>query len=159
MVMFWNTGRDGTSMRTPNEYGSAQLIGNSRSDNDMYDHMNNSIYNFLYDSVVNTYLIENCGLHPPTSSQYGLVVHSQSDYFGSIAFPAVAELALRVNKLGKSSVTYEIALFERGIEEVKAVGEFVHVFVDRETKRPAANGMDLHLRGGLQKILVQQSKL
>jgi acyl-CoA thioester hydrolase len=125
----------------------------------MYDHMNNSIYNFLYDSVVNTYLIERCGLHPPTSSQYGLVVHSQNDYFGSIAFPAVAELGLRVNKLGKSSVTYEVALFERGIDEVKSVGEFVHVFVDRATARPAANGMDANIRGGLQKILVQQSKL
>ena len=136
-----------------------RLTCKSRSDNDMYDHMNNSIYNFLYDSVVNTYLIENCGLHPPTSSQYGLVVHSHSDYFGSIAFPAVAELGLRVNKLGKSSVTYEIALFERGVEEVKAVGEFVHVFVDRVSKRPAANGMDTNIREGLQNILVQQSKL
>jgi acyl-CoA thioester hydrolase len=125
----------------------------------MYDHMNNSIYNFLYDSVVNTYLIENCGLHPPTSSQYGLVVHSHSDYFGSIAFPAVAELALRVNKLGKSSVTYEIALFERGVEDVKAVGEFVHVFVDRSTRRPAADGMNTSIREGLQQILIQQSKL
>ena len=121
--------------------------------------MNNSIYNFLYDSVVNTYLIENCGLHPPTSSQYGLVVHSHSDYFGSIAFPAVAELALRVNKLGKSSVTYEIALFERGVEDVKAVGEFVHVFVDRSTRRPAADGMNTSIREGLQQILIQQSKL
>lgn len=137
----------------------ANLTCNFRSDNDMYDHMNNSIYNFLYDSVVNTYLVENCGLHPPTSPQYGLVVHSHSDYFGSIAFPAVAELGLRVNKLGKSSVTYEIALFERGIDEVKAVGEFVHVFVDRATKRPATNGMDTNIRGGLQKISTQQSKL
>jgi acyl-CoA thioester hydrolase len=125
----------------------------------MYDHMNNSIYNFLYDSVVNTYLIEKYSLHPQTSPQYRLVVHSYSDYFGSIAFPAVAELGLRVNKLGKSSVTYEIALFERGVDEIKAVSEFVHVFVDRSTKRPAANGMDTNIRDGLQKILVQQSKL
>jgi acyl-CoA thioester hydrolase len=114
---------------------------------------------FRYDSVVNTYLIEECGLHPPTASQYGLVVHSHSDYFGSIAFPAVAELALRVNKLGKSSVTYEFALFQQGIEEVKSVGEFIHVFVDRETGRPATNGINEDLKEGLQKILVKQSKL
>ena len=111
-----------------------------------------------YDSVVNTYLIEQCGLHPPTSSQYGLVVHSHSDFFGSIAFPAVAELALRVNKLGKSSVTYEIALFERGVEEVKSVGEIVHVFVDRERGRPAAAGMNGDLRSGLEKLLVISPK-
>lgn len=114
---------------------------------------------FRYDSVVNTYLIEECGLNPPTSPQYGLVVHSHSDFFGSIAFPAVAELALRVNKLGKSSVTYEVALFQRGVKEVKSVGEFVHVFVDRESGRPATNGMNGDLKEGLQKILVRQSKL
>lgn len=127
----------------------------------MYDHMNNSIYNFLYDSVINTYLIENCGLHPPTSPQYGMVVHSHNDYFASISFPAVAELALRVNKIGNSSVTYEIALFEKGIEAVRSVGEFIQVFVDRDTARPNAKGMGEALRKGLERILVkpQQSKL
>lgn len=127
------------------------------SDNDMYDHMNNSIYNFLYDSVVNTYLIDHCGLHPPTSPQYGLVVHSEGDYFGSIAFPAVAELGLRINKLGKTAVTYEIALFEKGVEAVKSVGQFVHVFVNRETGRPATNGLNEKLRKGLEAILVKES--
>lgn len=109
--------------------------------------------------MVNTYLIEECGLHPPTSAQYGLVVHSHADFFGSIAFPAVADLALRVNKLGKSSVTYEIGLFERGAKEVKSVGEIIHVFIDRNTGRPAAQGMSESLRDGLQKLLVQQLKL
>lgn len=71
----------------------------------------------------------------------------------------MAELALRVNKLGKSSVTYEVALFQQGVEEVKSVGEFVHVFVDRETGRPATSGMNGDLKEGLQKILVKQSKL
>ena len=112
-----------------------------------------------YDSIVNSYLIEHCSLHPPTSSQYGLVVHSHGDFFGSIAFPAVADLALRVNKLGKSSVTYEIALFERGTEEVKSVGEIIHVFVDRETGRPAVQGMNATIKEGLQKIFTPQSKL
>jgi acyl-CoA thioester hydrolase len=88
-----------------------------------------------------------------------LVAHSHSDYFNSIAFPAIADLALRVNKLGKSSVTYEIALFERGFEEVRSVGEVVHVFVDRETGRPAANGMNEDLKAGLQMILAQPFKL
>jgi acyl-CoA thioester hydrolase len=120
----------------------------------MYDHMNNSIYNFLYDSVINTYLIEHCGLHPPSSPQYGMVVHSHNDYFASISFPACAELALRVNRIGKSSVTYEIALFEKGQEAVKSVGEFVQVFVDRGSGRPSAKGMEPNLRRGLERILV-----
>lgn len=109
--------------------------------------------------MVNTYLIDECGLHPPTSDQYGLVVHSHGDFFGSIAFPAVAELGLRVNQLGKSSVTYEIALFERGVEEVKSIGQIIHVFVDRKTGRPSPSGLNNNLKEGLQKILAKQSKL
>lgn len=120
----------------------------------MYDHMNNSIYNFLYDSVVNTYLIEHCGLHPRNSEQHGMVVHSHNDYFASIAFPACAELALRVNRIGNSSVTYEIALFEKGQEGVKSVGEFVQVFVVRKTGRPSPQGMTTEMRRGLERILV-----
>ena len=118
----------------------------------MYQHMNNSIYNFLYDSVINTYLIEHCGLNPAASAQYGMVVHSHNDYFASISFPACAELALRVNHIGNSSVTYEIALFEKDVQGVKAVGEFIQVFVDRETGRPNANGMDSVVRNGLMRI-------
>lgn len=131
----------------------------NRSDNDMYDHMNNSIYNHLFDSVVNTYLSTRCAIHAPTSPQYGLVVHTHTDFFSSIAFPAVAELCLRVNKLGKSSVTYEIALFEKGREEVKAVGELVHVFVERETGRPGVKGMGGALRKGLEGLCVDGGKV
>ncbi|KAL1646056.1 hypothetical protein SLS58_003476 [Diplodia intermedia] len=125
------------------------------SDNDMYDHMNNSVYYYLFDSVVNTYLMQHCALHPPTSSQIGLVVHSHCDYFAPLGFPAIADLALRVNKLGKSSVTYEIGVFERGVEEVKAVGEFVHVFVERESRKPGKTGMNEALRQGLGAIAAE----
>ncbi|KAH9885168.1 HotDog domain-containing protein [Xylariomycetidae sp. FL2044] len=103
------------------------------SDNDMYDHMNNSVYNVLS--------------HP-------LMAHTHTDYFAAISYPKVAELCLRVNKLSKSSVVYEAALFEKGVEHVKAVGEFVHVFVDRATQRPNVNGMNTQLRQGLEKLLV-----
>lgn len=109
-----------------------------------------------FDSVVNAYLIQHCNLDPPTSQHYGLVVHAHTDFFASIAYPAVAELALRVNKLGKSSVTYEVALFEKGAPEVKAVGEFIHVFVDRKTGRPVAEGMAEDLRRGLSQLVVNE---
>ena len=123
----------------------------------MYAHLNNSIYYFLFDSVVNTYLIKHCALHPPTSPQIGLVVHSHCDYFAPIEFPDVVDLALRVNKLGKSSVTYEIGVFVRGEEDVRAVGEFVHVFVEREGRKPAKEGMGGSLREGLERLRVEGS--
>ena len=106
-----------------------------------------------FDSIINAYLIECCGLHPPTSSQIGLVVHSECSFFGSVAFPSVVELGLRVNKLGTSSVTYEVGVFEGGKDEVRAVGGFTHVFVERQGQKAAANGMHIDIRRGLQRLL------
>lgn len=107
---------------------------------------------------MNTYLIAHCSLDPPTSSQIGLVVHSHCDYFAPVGFPAVVDLALRVNKLGKSSVTYEIGVFERGKEQVKAVGECVYVFVDRETRKPRAEGIE-PLKEGLGKVIAEKAHI
>jgi acyl-CoA thioester hydrolase len=87
------------------------------------------------------------------------VVHSHCDYFAPIEFPALVDLALRVNKLGNSSVTYEIGVFERGHDDVKAVGEFVHVFVDRESRRPGPSGMAEQLKSGLEQLLAASPKL
>lgn len=86
-------------------------------------------------------------------------MHSHCDYFAPVEFPAVVDLALRANKLGKSSVTYEIGVFERGQDEVKAVGEFIHVFVDRDSRRPGKAGMGEDLRKGLERLLDDKAKL
>ncbi|KAI0164331.1 HotDog domain-containing protein [Hypoxylon sp. FL1284] len=107
-----------------------------------------------FDSIINSYLMDHCGLRPPTSDQHPLMAHTHCDYYAAISYPQVAELCLRVNKLSRSSVVYEVALFEKGVEHVKAVGEFVHVFVDRATQRPNAGGMNSQLRQGLEKLLV-----
>ena len=110
-----------------------------------------------FDSIINGYLIEHCGLDPPISLHIGLVVHSQCDYFGSVAFPSLVDLGLRVSQLGNSSVTYEVGVFERGADDVKAVGGFTHVFVDREKSRPVAEGMPAKIRAGLERILAKQA--
>lgn len=85
------------------------------------------------------------------------MAHTHCDYFSAISYPKVAELCLRVNKLSKSSVVYEVALFEKNVDQVKAVGEFVHVFVDRITQRPNVNGINDQLRKDLEKLLVVES--
>lgn len=112
-----------------------------------------------FDSVVNTYLIQHCSLEPATSAHIGLVVHSHCDYFAPIEFPAVVDLALRVNRLGQSSVTYEVGVFEHGHDEARAVGEFVHVFVHREARKPLTDGMPSELKEGLRRILADKPKL
>ena len=101
--------------------------------------------------------MQHCSLSPPTSPLIGLVVHSHCDYLSPVSFPAVVNLGLRVLKLGKSSVTYEIGVFEG--EEVKAVGEFVHVFVEREGRRPRSEGMLEGMRTGLGRLVVEKARL
>ncbi|KAI4230120.1 MAG: hypothetical protein L6R36_000233 [Xanthoria steineri] len=126
------------------------------SDNDMYHHINNSIYNFLFDSIINTYLITHCSLHPPTSPQIFLAVSTSCSYFAPISFPAVIDLGLRVTRLGKASVRYEVGVFERGAEDVRAVGGFVHVFVERGSGETVRGGIEGDQRSGLERILVRE---
>jgi len=140
--------------RRPHHYPFHVAHHSRWSDNDMYSHVNNSIYIHLFDTVVNTYLIRHCNLHPPTSPQIGLVVHSHCDYMAPVSFPVVLDLGLRVRKVGQSSVVYEIGIFEEGDGEVKAVGEFVHVFVERGTMKPSVKGMNEELRKGLERLAV-----
>ncbi|PHH81987.1 hypothetical protein CDD82_7372 [Ophiocordyceps australis] len=105
-----------------------------------------------FDSIVNDYLINHCGLVPPSSPQHPLVARTATDYFRAISYPAVADLGLRVERLGRSSVVFEVAIFERGVETACAVCDFVHVFVERTTGRPHANGMTAEMRAGLGRI-------
>lgn len=112
------------------------------------------------DSVVNTYLIEHCGLKPtdPNPSEpIGLVVASNCNYFSSLEFPGVVDLGLRVSKLGKSSVTYEVGFFKEGVDSVSAVGGFTHVFVHPTERRPTS--MVDTMRKGLEKLYVEEAKL
>ncbi|KAI0640490.1 thioesterase [Trametes meyenii] len=126
-------------------------------DNDQYSHINNSVYYHLFDSVVNTYLIRHAHLSPSRSRLIGLVVSSYCHFFSPLSFPAVLDLGLRVTRLGSSSVTYEIAVFEENSPSPSAVGGYTHVFVDRDTRKSAPIGSDI--RAGLERLLVPSSKL
>ncbi|KAF3923312.1 hypothetical protein ABW21_db0202899 [Orbilia brochopaga] len=126
------------------------------SDNDQYGHVNNALYYHYYDTIINQYLTTHCSLIPTRSPSIGLCVHSSSDFFRPIEFPATLDLALAVAKLGKSSVTYEIGVFETGKEEVCAVGSFVHVFVESAGRRPVK--IEGEIRTGLERLVVQREE-
>lgn len=105
-------------------------------DNDVYGHLNNVQYYSFFDTAVNQALIEAGVLDPLNSSVIGLVVETGCRYFSPLSFPDVIEAGLRVNRLGTSSVRYELGLFRAGEPEAAAAGHFVHVYVDREQRRP-----------------------
>jgi acyl-CoA thioester hydrolase len=108
------------------------------SDNDIYGHVNNVVYYSYFDSVANRYLIDEGGLDIHGGDTVGLVVSSNCDYHAPLAYPQALEGALRVDRLGNSSVQYGIAIFAVGESTASANGTFTHVFVNRESNRPVA---------------------
>ena len=107
-------------------------------DNDVYGHVNNVVYYSWFDTTVNAFLIEQGVLDPASGDVVGVVVETLCRYHDSIAFPEPVEAGLRVERIGTSSVRYEIGIFRVGAELASADGHFVHVYVDRETRRPVA---------------------
>ncbi|KAL5524107.1 hypothetical protein ACEPAG_8280 [Sanghuangporus baumii] len=172
------------SKRTRVDYHYFLTYRTRWSDNDQYSHVNNAIYYHLIDSIVNTYLAEKCGCilsalssisEPANNPPIGLVVSSHCEFFAPISFPNVVTLGLRVVKLGRSSVSYEVGVFTEPSspkppsgnekddadgysvrETAKAVGGYTHVFVDRIHRRPVKE-MSPTLRNGLQAITAEFS--
>ena len=119
-------------------------------DNDVYGHVNNVVYYSYFDTVVNGYLISSGSLDIERSPIIGLVVETQCRFFKPIVFPDTVHAGVRVARLGNSSVRYEIGLFRNDESAAAAQGHFVHVYVDRETRRPA--GLPQQMREALEKI-------
>ena len=122
-------------------------------DNDIYGHVNNVEYYSYFDTVINTYLIEAGGLDIHAGAVIGVCAESHCRFAGGFAFPETIEAGLRVEHLGNSSVRYGIGLFRRGEDTASALGWFVHVFVDRQGRKPTA--MPAGLRAALQSLLVE----
>jgi acyl-CoA thioester hydrolase len=104
-------------------------------DNDIYGHVNNVIYYAFFDTAINQYLIAEGGLDIGDGRVIGVAVETHCQFMRSVAFPDVIEVGLRVGRLGTSSVRYELAIFKQAEDEASAAGHFVHVFVDRASRR------------------------
>jgi acyl-CoA thioester hydrolase len=122
------------------DYARFEPIETRWSDNDIYGHANNVVYYAWFDTAVNRMLIAEglLDIHagPDGGNSIGLVVETGCRYFASVAFPDAVTAGIRVAKLGTSSVRYEIGLFRGEADEAAAEGFFVHVYVDRQTRRP-----------------------
>ena len=105
-------------------------------DNDLYGHVNNVVYYSFFDTVINQYLIRGGGLDIHEGPAIGLAVETMCRFHRPLTYPEGVDAGLRVGKLGKSSVRYEVGLFRAGDEGPAATGHFVHVFVERASQRP-----------------------
>ena len=124
-------------------YRHFQNIPTRWMDNDVYGHVNNVVYYSYFDTVVNRFLIDQGQLDYEKGKTVGWVVETKCEYFSPVAFPDVVSAGLKVQRLGTSSVTYEVGLFRNDDETAAAQGHFVHVYVDREanTPQPLSEGM------------------
>ncbi|MCD5995986.1 acyl-CoA thioesterase [Pseudomonas sp. CDFA 602] len=121
------------------------------TDNDVYGQVSSVTYYSFFDSAVNAYLIARGGLDIHDGGMVAFVVSSSCDYFASVAYPELIEVGVKVSKLGGSSVQYEMGVFKAGEDEVCAVGQLVHVFVDRASGQPMT--MPAGLSEALQRLI------
>lgn len=131
-----NTHKEKSSPQLRSAYKVFRLIGTRWQDNDIYGHVNNVVYYSWFDTAVNAWLIEHGALDIHGGASIGLVIETQCNYFAPIAFPQNVEAGIRVARLGNSSVRYEVGLFAEGEQDAAAQGHFVHVYVDRQSRRP-----------------------
>ena len=132
-------------------YKVFRSIGTRWMDNDAYGHVNNVVYYSWFDTVVNAHLIEQGALDIERSDVIGLVIETQCNYFAPLAFPQTVEAGIRVARLGSSSVRYEVGLFAQGEPLTAAKGHFIHVYVDRLSRRPVS--LPPQLKAVLEKLL------
>lgn len=120
---------------TATEYRWFVPITTRWMDNDAYGHVNNVTYYAYFDTAANLFLIREAGLDIERSPVIALVVASSCEYHAPLAYPDAIRAGVRVDRLGEKSVTWGIAIFRDGSETAAASGSFVHVFVDRATRR------------------------
>ena len=117
-------------------YPHHHAVATRWADNDVYGHVNNVEYYAWFDTAINAYLISEGGLDIHGGDVIGLCVESHCAFKAAIAFPETVAVGIRVARLGRSSVRYELAIFRDAVDDPAAEGWFVHVFVGREDRRP-----------------------
>jgi acyl-CoA thioester hydrolase len=105
-------------------------------DNDQYGHVNNVAYYSYFDSAVNGFLLEATGTDTRELPAIGIVAETSCRFLREVSFPELLHIGLKVEKLGTSSVIYQLAVFRGDDADASAVGRFVHVYVDATTRRP-----------------------
>ncbi|OMB98071.1 acyl-CoA thioesterase [Mycobacterium colombiense] len=125
---------------TSNDFPVLWPVGTRWADNDMFGHLNNAVYYQLFDTAINAWINTSTGLDPITTPALGIVAESGCRYFAELQFPQDLAVGLAVTRLGRSSVTYRLGVFrtapaESKAQPVTALGHWVHVYVDRVTRK------------------------
>ncbi|MEO0681683.1 MAG: thioesterase family protein [Pseudomonadota bacterium] len=124
-------------------------------DNDQYGHMNNVVYYEYFDSAVNEWLIDEAGLFLPDGPVIGIVADTQCSFLSEVKWPSRVEVAMRMDRIGRTSLTYGLALFEAGAEQASAVCRYVHVYCAQPGRRPTP--LPDRLRAAAEALVVEDA--
>ncbi|PRY99086.1 acyl-CoA thioester hydrolase [Jezberella montanilacus] len=119
------------------------------ADNDSYGHINNAHYYSFFDTAVDAFLLDRDYRKYLSGDRQTLVVASECRYFTQVSAPGWIRVGVRIGKIGRSSVTYDVAVFTDESDLAAAQGLFVHVCVNRETQRPVEVPADFRLAAKL----------
>jgi len=134
------------------DYAQFKQMTTRWRDNDMYGHMNNVVFYEYVDTAVNMWLIENSALDIPHGEVVGLVVETACTFHGPLGFPEPLDVGLKVSRIGNTSVTFEIGLFDLRDQHAAAEARFTHVYVNAKTRRPVP--VSEGLRVSLEQLIV-----
>ena len=118
------------------DYQRFAEIGTRWDDNDIYGHLNNTVHYRIFDTVINSFLLEQGILDFRDGEQVFLIIETGCQYFAELAYPDKIDAGYRVAHLGTSSIRYEIGLFRQGENSAAAAGHFIHVNVDKKSRAP-----------------------
>ena len=138
------------------DYPHSTVIGTRWHDNDVYGHVNNIEYYSFFDTAINQLLISQGGLDIHNGEVIGLCAESHCEFLAALQYPNPVEARIRIAHLGSSSVRYELALFDGEAGPAAARGWFVHVFVDRASRRPAR--LPEQIRAALEPLTVSSGQ-
>ncbi len=126
------------SVTTQQDYPVLWPMPTRWADNDHYGHVNNVTYYSYFDTAVNAWLIDATGTDIRELPAIGVVAQTSCTFMGSLSFPDQLRVGLRIARLGRSSITYDLAIFREDgdVLELAATGTFVHVYVDDVTRKP-----------------------
>ena len=140
-------------IKNRNDYPFLFPIQTRWADNDIYGHVNNVTYYSYFDTAANALLIQKAGFDIHHSPIIGLVVNSSCNFLEELTYPEIIEVGVAIAKIGNSSLTYDLAIFKQGKGEASAQGQFVHVFVERATKK--STSIPQEMRDALKNYLIK----
>ena len=149
MTSYWDCDKEAMLTLTPAAFAVHRRIDTRWRDNDAQGHVNNAVYYEYFDSAINTWMLQDVQQGEWPASLLRFVAESGCKYLRELAYPTPILLAHNVARLGRSSAVYEVAIFPLDGDQagpIAALGRWVHVFVDRNSRRPTEIPAEIRAR-------------